>query len=276
MRIGQGDDRRGDPDQGRPPLAGHPDRQHDRDRLDELDRRREEGRQDRDEGDRAHAGNRNGAGRSPRPVAFATRWYDALGCIRSQPSRSTQLSTPDPRAAMFAYNQTLVDDFRANSGKSTIGHFVGRQMMVLTTTGARTGGPRVTPLAYSVDDGKVVIVASMGGADRHPAWYLNLEANPIVTVEVGCREVPGPCPDREGRRARAALCPARRSPPFVPRLRHEDDPGHPGDRPRTPARGRPHPGLTPRAGGPNPAPETRVPLGVGEEELQLHRPVVGD
>ena len=86
---------------------------------------------------------------------------------------------------MFAYNQTLVDDFRANSGKSTIGHFVGRQMMVLTTTGAKTGVTRVSPLAYSVDDGNVIIVASMGGADRHPAWYLNLEANPTVTVEVG-------------------------------------------------------------------------------------------
>jgi deazaflavin-dependent oxidoreductase (nitroreductase family) len=86
---------------------------------------------------------------------------------------------------MFAYNQTLVDDFRANSGKSTIGHFVGRQMMVLTTTGAKTGVTRVSPLAYSVDDGNVIIVASMGGADRHPAWYLNLEANPEVTVEVG-------------------------------------------------------------------------------------------
>ena len=95
------------------------------------------------------------------------------------------MSTPDPRAAMFAYNQTLVDDFRANSGKSTIGHFVGRQMMVLTTTGAKSRATRVTPLAYSVDDGNVVIVASMGGADKHPAWFLNLEANPTVTVEVG-------------------------------------------------------------------------------------------
>lgn len=86
---------------------------------------------------------------------------------------------------MFAYNQTLVDDFRANAGHSTIGHFVGRQMMVLTTVGARTGKTRVSPLAYTRDGEHVIIIASKGGSDEHPAWYLNLVAQPIVTVEVG-------------------------------------------------------------------------------------------
>jgi deazaflavin-dependent oxidoreductase (nitroreductase family) len=95
------------------------------------------------------------------------------------------LSIQDPRAAMVAYNQTLIDDFREHDGKSTIGHFVGRQLMLLTTIGAKTGATRVSPLAYTVDDGRVVIVASKGGADTHPAWFLNIEANPIVTVEVG-------------------------------------------------------------------------------------------
>jgi deazaflavin-dependent oxidoreductase (nitroreductase family) len=95
------------------------------------------------------------------------------------------LSIQDPRAAMVAYNQTLINDFREHDGKSTIGHFVGRQLMLLTTIGAKTGATRVSPLAYTVDDGRVVIVASKGGADTHPAWFLNIEANPIVTVEVG-------------------------------------------------------------------------------------------
>ena len=95
------------------------------------------------------------------------------------------MSTPDPRAAMVAYNQTLIDDFREHSGKSSVGHFVGRQLMLLTTIGAKTGATRVSPLAYTVDNGNVIIVASKGGSDTHPAWFLNIEANPTVTVEVG-------------------------------------------------------------------------------------------
>jgi deazaflavin-dependent oxidoreductase (nitroreductase family) len=95
------------------------------------------------------------------------------------------VSVQDPRAAMVAYNQTLIDDFREHSGKSTLGQFVGRQLMLLTTIGAKTGATRVSPLAYTVDSGNVVIVASKGGSDSHPAWFLNIEANPTVTVEVG-------------------------------------------------------------------------------------------
>jgi deazaflavin-dependent oxidoreductase (nitroreductase family) len=98
------------------------------------------------------------------------------------------LSVQDPRTAMIDYNQSLIDDFRANSGKSTIGHFVGRQLMLLTTTGAKTGKTRVSPLAYTVDGENVIIVASKGGSDTHPAWYLNIVANPIVTVEVGTQK----------------------------------------------------------------------------------------
>ena len=95
------------------------------------------------------------------------------------------MSVQDPRAAMVAYNQTLIDDFREHGGKSTVGHFVGRQLMLLTTIGAKTGATRVSPLAYTVDNGNVIIVASKGGSDTHPAWFLNIEANPTVSVEVG-------------------------------------------------------------------------------------------
>ena len=95
------------------------------------------------------------------------------------------MSVPDPRAAMIAFNQSLIDDFRANRGQATTGPFAGRQLMLLTTIGAKSGETRVSPLAYSRDGDHVVIVASKGGSDSHPAWYLNLVANPVVTVEVG-------------------------------------------------------------------------------------------
>jgi deazaflavin-dependent oxidoreductase (nitroreductase family) len=86
---------------------------------------------------------------------------------------------------MIAYNQSLIADFREHEGKSSIGHFVGRQLMLLTTIGAKSGATRVSPLAYTVDGGNVIIIASKGGSDTHPAWFLNIEANPVVTVEVG-------------------------------------------------------------------------------------------
>ncbi|TAL13492.1 MAG: nitroreductase family deazaflavin-dependent oxidoreductase [Chloroflexota bacterium] len=69
-------------------------------------------------------------------------------------------------------------------GHAVTGIYVGRQALVLTTTGARSGEPRVSPLAYSMDDGRYVVTASRGGSPRHPSWYLNLVANPIVTIEV--------------------------------------------------------------------------------------------
>jgi deazaflavin-dependent oxidoreductase (nitroreductase family) len=58
-------------------------------------------------------------------------------------------------------------------------------LILLTTTGAKTGQPRVTPLNFSVDGDRIVVIASKGGSATHPAWYLNLVANPIVTIETG-------------------------------------------------------------------------------------------
>jgi deazaflavin-dependent oxidoreductase (nitroreductase family) len=83
------------------------------------------------------------------------------------------------------FNEGLIEDLRAHGGQATSGPFVGRQVLILTTTGAKSGGPRETPLAYTRDGDDLVIVASMGGAPRNPAWYHNLVANPRVTVEVG-------------------------------------------------------------------------------------------
>ncbi|MFJ8647304.1 nitroreductase/quinone reductase family protein [Streptomyces sp. NPDC093546] len=83
------------------------------------------------------------------------------------------------------FNQTVIDEFRAHQGRVG-GMFEGARLLLLTTTGARSGRPHTTPVGYYPDgDGRVLVIASAGGAPRHPAWYHNLLANPRVTVESG-------------------------------------------------------------------------------------------
>jgi deazaflavin-dependent oxidoreductase (nitroreductase family) len=82
------------------------------------------------------------------------------------------------------FNDGLIEDYRAN-GKPTKGPFVGRQVLLLTTKGAKTGNQRTKPLVWTKDGDDIVIVASKGGAPTNPAWYHNLKANPVVTVELG-------------------------------------------------------------------------------------------
>jgi deazaflavin-dependent oxidoreductase (nitroreductase family) len=84
---------------------------------------------------------------------------------------------------MSNFNHQLVEEFRANDGKVT-GVFAERPLLVLTTTGARSGQPRTIPLVYTTDEDRLVIIASKGGAPTHPAWYHNVVANPTVTVEL--------------------------------------------------------------------------------------------
>jgi len=84
---------------------------------------------------------------------------------------------------MSDFNQALIEQIRANHGQVTEGYFAGRQVLILTTTGAKTGETRESPLAYSRDGDDLVIVASMGGGPNNPAWYHNLVANPTVKVE---------------------------------------------------------------------------------------------
>lgn len=87
-------------------------------------------------------------------------------------------------ATTKSFNEQLIDEFRENGG-SVGGPFEGRPMMLLTTTGAKSGQPRTHPLVYTTDGDRMVIIASKGGADDNPAWYHNLLANPVVTIEVG-------------------------------------------------------------------------------------------
>jgi deazaflavin-dependent oxidoreductase (nitroreductase family) len=85
---------------------------------------------------------------------------------------------------MSDFNSNLIDQIRAGNGRLTDGPFAGRQVLVLTTTGAQSQAKREAPLVYSRDGDDIVIVASMGGAPVHPAWYHNIVANPRVTIEV--------------------------------------------------------------------------------------------
>ncbi len=82
-------------------------------------------------------------------------------------------------------NQEQIDQFRANQGMIVEGLFKGAPMLLLTTRGARSGKAYVTPLTYTRDGDRYVVLASKLGVPEHPAWYHNLVANPIVTVEVG-------------------------------------------------------------------------------------------
>ena len=85
----------------------------------------------------------------------------------------------------LAYNQGVISEFRANHGVVSQPPF---PILLLTTTGARTGRPATVPLGFAVDDnGRVFVMASKAGAPRHPAWFHNLRANPAVTVELGDR-----------------------------------------------------------------------------------------
>jgi deazaflavin-dependent oxidoreductase (nitroreductase family) len=95
------------------------------------------------------------------------------------------------------FNRGVIDEFRTNAGKVG-GAFAGMPMVLITHTGARSGAQRTTPLVCSVDGGDVIIVASKAGAPRHPHWYLNLVANPAVTVEHGTERYEATAVDTQG------------------------------------------------------------------------------
>jgi deazaflavin-dependent oxidoreductase (nitroreductase family) len=82
------------------------------------------------------------------------------------------------------FNGRVIEEFRANGGRVG-GMFEGAPIVLLTTTGARTGRRRTTPLMYLPDGDRVLVFATKGGAPTNPDWYHNLVANPDVTIEVG-------------------------------------------------------------------------------------------
>ncbi|MDT5336478.1 MAG: hypothetical protein QOD90_1983 [Mycobacterium sp.] len=86
--------------------------------------------------------------------------------------------------ALDEFNRGIVEEFRANGGKVG-GPFEGGTLLLLHTTGAKSGKRRLSPLAYLTVDGKMLIVGSYAGAPKDPAWVHNLRANPQARIEVG-------------------------------------------------------------------------------------------
>ena len=91
--------------------------------------------------------------------------------------------TSDPVAQMIDYNNKVIKEFRENGGEVT-GRFAGAPLLLLTTTGAKSGEKRTTPLAFSSDGDDIIIIASYAGNPKHPAWFLNMRANAEVTIEL--------------------------------------------------------------------------------------------
>jgi deazaflavin-dependent oxidoreductase (nitroreductase family) len=103
------------------------------------------------------------------------------------PSGGMLILAPPVGAVMSSYedfNRMVMEDLRANSGKATSGPFAGRELLILTTEGAKTRRKSDNPLAFIEDGDRYVVIASKGGAPTNPAWYHNLIANPEVEVEV--------------------------------------------------------------------------------------------
>ncbi|MGW7006101.1 nitroreductase/quinone reductase family protein [Streptomyces sp. NPDC054933] len=84
----------------------------------------------------------------------------------------------------MSFNQSVIEEFRTNEGKVG-GPFEGGDLLLLTTTGAKSGQEHTVPLGYVRDGDLVLVVGSNLGSPRHPAWYHNLLAHPVVRVEIG-------------------------------------------------------------------------------------------
>ncbi len=96
-----------------------------------------------------------------------------------------------------AFQQSVIDEFRANAGKVG-GPFAGSDLLLLTTIGARSGQPHTTPLGHVRDGERLLVVGSNLGAPHHPDWYHNLLAHPTVQVELGDQEFPSLAVPAEG------------------------------------------------------------------------------
>jgi deazaflavin-dependent oxidoreductase (nitroreductase family) len=88
-----------------------------------------------------------------------------------------------------SFNQQVIEEFRSNGGRVG-GRFEGAPLLILHTTGARSGAERLNPLMYQPVGDAWAVFASKAGATTHPDWFYNVKANPDVTIEVGAETVP--------------------------------------------------------------------------------------
>lgn len=84
-----------------------------------------------------------------------------------------------------SWNAGTIADFRAHEGRITAGPLAGSNLLLLTSTGTRSGKPRTAPLGYTRDGERYIVVGSNSGRDEQAEWVANITADPIVTVEVG-------------------------------------------------------------------------------------------
>ena len=89
---------------------------------------------------------------------------------------------------MSSYNDAIIAEFRANEGRVG-GNFAGAPLLLLTSTGAKSGGRHTTPVMYQPDGERWLVFASFAGAPTNPAWYHNLLAHPDAVIEVGAESV---------------------------------------------------------------------------------------
>lgn len=111
-----------------------------------------------------------------------------------------------------SFNESVIEEFRANEGKVG-GPFEGGDLLLLTTTGAKSGAERTTPLGYVRHGELLLLVGSSLGAPHHPGWYHNVLAHPVVRVEVGTRTFQALAVPAEGDRRDELFAHAVRSAP---------------------------------------------------------------
>ena len=111
------------------------------------------------------------------------------------------------------FNAQIIEQFRANGGRVS-GPFEGATLLLLHHVGAKTGTPRVNPLAYLADGERFIVFASKAGAPTNPDWYHNLKANPETSIEVGTDTIAVTASEASGEE-REHLFRADRSPQFA-------------------------------------------------------------
>ncbi len=122
------------------------------------------------------------------------------------------------------FNARIIEEFRANGGR--VGEpFEDTPLLLLHHTGARSGKPRINPLAYLRDADRYVVFASKAGAPTNPDWYHNLKAHPQVSIEVGTETVAAVASEATSEeRERLFSAQAARSPQFVEYQKKTDRP----------------------------------------------------
>lgn len=98
---------------------------------------------------------------------------------------------------MNDWNAKIIEEFRSNDGKVG-GMFAGAPMVLLTTTGAKSGKRRINPLVALPEDDRLFVFASYGGSPKHPDWFHNVVAHPDVVVEYGGERFPATARVLEG------------------------------------------------------------------------------